>query len=235
MNEKAKFFIALIIFFIIIIVISIFMKIYSIWSLIGMIFYTILFFALYLYILYEGRRLEIERHNRDEKKQTFKWCWNKVNDILRKMPGGEGLEWGGGFGKRSEVKYFSDGKIQHPFRYIFGNLSESKQPVLIILDVDKEDIGRYYANPTPSLLDNPFDSFRPFSGQERDNFGYRDWRFGYDRRSRYRPEYRDSGISELGPGREAEYSQFPISPPNNQINNAVDKLRERNDKNRERK
>jgi len=225
-DEKGKFFIAVIIFLVVIIAVSFFFKLYSIWSLVGMIFYTIVFFVLYLFILYEGRRLEIEKHNYEEKKQSFKWCWNKINEVLRKMPGGEGVEWEGGFGKRSEIKYFTDGKIQHPFRYVFGSLSETKQPVLIIFDIDKEDIARYYANPTPTLIENPFNGFKPFATYDRDRSGYRDWMFGRDRRRGFYPSSYGQGVSELGPGKEAEYSEFPISPSENQVGRAVDKLKE---------
>ena len=221
MEDKTKFFIGAFVILGVVVTLTFILDLYSIWTLFGMIFYSIVFFSFYIFILYEENRINFENKQREEKKQTFKWCWNKTNEILRKMPGGQGISWEGGFGKRSEIKHFSDGKIQHPFRYIFGTL-ESGQPILIVFDIDREDIARYYANPTPKLIDDPFYKFNPFSRGLNDNF-YDKYphRFGDKRFGNSNVPYPDFNQQ----GREASYSDLPVSPSSNDVNQAVEKLK----------
>lgn len=72
-------------------------------SLIGGFFSGWVFFALLFYFaMYIGGLIYIKigiKNSMDEeedlyrRKQKFDWCWERVNKILKSMPGGQGLQW----------------------------------------------------------------------------------------------------------------------------------------------
>ena len=142
-------------------------------SLIGGFFSGWVFFALLFYFaMYIGGLIYIKigiKNSMDEeedlyrRKQKFDWCWERVNKILKSMPGGQGLQWASGVGRKSIYKTFHDGVQNKPFRSMLAHLEYSQQLVLIIFDIDGDDIALFVANPSPDLIDNPFLNFKPFA------------------------------------------------------------------------
>lgn len=95
-------------------------------------------------------------------KQTLPYCWNKAGQLLQSMPGGTSIEWRHGEGRKAEIRNYYDNTVKHSFRALFGISSRTRQPIVVIFDLDLEDIARYDAQPSPQVLDDPFFGFKPF-------------------------------------------------------------------------
>lgn len=194
-------------------------ELYDAWAFFGVMFYTVIFFVFIIFLSYDNSRRIAEKKRLQEKKSSLTYCWSKVNDLLKRMPGGEGLEWARGFGRKSEVKYFGTGENKKTYRSLYGTLSYSRQLVVIIFDVDDEVIAKYEASPSPSVIDDPFYKFDPTNSQSHSSipYDYRN-RSRYGRYGRYPTQGRyarqDSG------GDYANYDSIPISPTREEIDKA---------------
>lgn len=94
--------------------------------------------------------------------KTLDYCWMKASQILQRMPGGTSIEWRKGEGRRGEIRYFYDNNKKHAFRALYGYTSETRKPVVVIFDMEIDDVARYYSNPGPQVLEDPFHDFKPF-------------------------------------------------------------------------
>lgn len=133
------------------------------WAFGGMFFYLVLFLLGYAFIII-GKNQEAKRLAEEANmKQKFDYCWSHANAILRRMAGGQGLEWASGFGRKSEYRTYYDGVSNKGFRSMLGFLSNTQQLVLVIYDIERDDIVRFVANPDPDLLENHYRNFKPFA------------------------------------------------------------------------
>lgn len=207
---------------------SMYFGLYDAWAFFGVMFYTFVFFVFIIYLTYDNYRRISERARFQEKKMSIAYCWNKVNTELRQMTGGDGLEWDGGLGRKSELKYYGSGATKKAFRSMYGNLSNQRQAVIIIYNVEEEIISRYVANPSPDLIQDPFYKFDPFNtDRERMNM------FNpYASRSRYggRTPYRRPSYGGYGGGYQpmpqndnyGDYDSIPNTPSKDEIAKAID-------------
>ena len=158
---------------VLLVIITIIVGFFTVWTFIGIIFYILMYVAGLIYI-----RVGIENSMNQEdelyrKKQRFDWCWERVNILLKSMPGGQGIEWASGVGRKSIYKTFHDGVQNRPFRSMLAYLAKSQQLVLIIYDIDNDDIASFITNPSADLIDNPYLGFKPFTrgGDRLGGFG----------------------------------------------------------------
>lgn len=175
----------------ILLIVSVITGMFSMWTFIGIVFYIVMFVAGFIYI-----RVGIENSMNEEeefhrKKQRFDWCWERVNTMLKSMPGGQGIQWASGVGRKSIYKTYNDGTQNKPFRSMLAHLENTQQLVAIIYDIDNDDIVSFMSNPPPDIIDNPFLNFKPFARGESGHTRYSPYdRFGSSRhssRSRRRP------------------------------------------------
>ena len=162
MDLNKKLIIVMTIIFVSLMIITISYGLLNAWVFFGMLFYLIFYLVGYFFIINgwkKDRALELENAQR---KQKFEWCFSRVNKILKSMPGGQGIEWDSGFGRVSDFRTFHDGTQNKPFRSIMGYLSGTQQLVLVIYDIDNDDIVKFYADPTPRLINNHFVDFDPY-------------------------------------------------------------------------
>lgn len=201
---------------------SMYFELYDAWAFFGIMFYTFLFFVFIAFLSYDSSRRIAEKKRMQVKKSSLSDCWNKTNDLLRRMPGGEGLEWAKGFGRKSELRYFGSGENKKTFRSLYGNLSKSRQLVVIIFDVEEQVIARYVANPTPALISDPFHKFDPMNSQSSQRpFDYRDRsRYGLSSRYRGRQPYGYGRPPQDGGDNYANYDSLPVSPTREEIDKA---------------
>jgi len=176
----------------------VFMGLFSVWTFFGILMIGSLYLGGYLYVVnFYYFSLEQEKKEKENKK-TLDWCWSKANQILRRMPDGQGIEWRRGIGRQSEFRTFNDGIQNRPFRSMMGYLANTQQFIIIILDIDKEDIVRFHADPSPDVIEDHYYKFQPFQGtgvsSGMDNYG-RD-RYGrYPSRSKYGSSRSKRGLS----------------------------------------
>jgi len=206
---------------------SMYFGLYDAWAFFGVMFYTFIFFVFFIYLSYDNHRRISERAKFQEKKVSIAYCWNKVNTELRQMTGGDGLEWDGGLGRKSELKYFGHGTNKKAFRSLYGNLSNQRQAVVIIFNVDDEIISRYVANPSPDLIQDAFYKFDPFNS-DRDRMGGMNGYNPYNSRSRYgnSSRYRRPSYGGYAPQQQnynyGDYDSIPSSPSKSEIEKAQD-------------
>lgn len=164
---------------------------FDVWTFVGMVFYVLLFIGGYIFISVGTKDYEAVMREESARKQKFDYCWEHANMILRRLPGGEGLEWASGFGRKSEFRNYHDGVQNRPFRSMLGYLSQSQLLVLIIYDIERDDIVRFVTNPDPDIIESPFRNFRPFSRgtgarvEDYDEYG-RPYSPIYQRKSKYK-------------------------------------------------
>lgn len=96
-----------------------------------------------------------------ENKRGFEYCWRRTNELLSTMDNADHLEWRGGFDRKSILKAFSVGGKEKHYRALYGGLVSNKQLVVVIYCVEDDDIVSYIANPSPSLISDPFADFKP--------------------------------------------------------------------------
>ncbi len=203
------------------------------WTFFGIIFYLLVYIGGYAYV-------KIGMKNRDsnydeilQRRLKFDWCWERINQILKSMPGGQGIEWASGVGRKSSIKSYFDGVQNKPFRSVLAHLEDSQQYVMIIYDIEGDDIAEFIANPSTEIIDNPFLNFKPFSrGVSREDGLDRFGNYGYDyrgglRTSRHR---RPSTVINLGRelGRQedfGDYGEKKLEPDKSVVDNALNKLR----------
>lgn len=126
-------------------------------------FFGILILALdyilvYLYLVLSMRAEQAE----DADKDKFNYCWQKANEMLIKMPGGDRMEWWSGVGRQSQIKTYQEGNQRRRFRSMYGMLTGKRQGIIIVWDIDNEDIAAYWTNPTNEKLSDPFKDFKPY-------------------------------------------------------------------------
>jgi hypothetical protein len=205
---------------------------FSLWLFSGLIFYVLMYLAGFTYIRVGLLNKVKEEDDIYRAKQKFNWCWERANAILKAMPGGQGLEWVGGVGRKSVFKTYWDGVQNKPFRSMLAHLENTQQLVLIIFDIDGDDIALFAANPSVELIENPFLTFKPFSrgagGGFDTRFGYPG---GYPQRYPSRRGYGGRGVSiNVDPGGQPSIEGFdepqprPITPTSETIDKAVDAL-----------
>ena len=181
-NERLPYIIGTIIAVILLIII-ISLGFFDGWVFFGMVFYIALFIGGYFYIIIgwqKDKEAEMQEHQR---KQKFEWCFRRINETLRKMPGGQGIEWDAGFGRVSDFKTFNDGVQNKPFRSVLGYLQGTQQLVIVIYDIDNDDIAKYNANPSPAEIADHFHNFDPFK-RRSSGFGTGFSRYRRDRYGR---------------------------------------------------
>jgi len=205
---------------------SMYFELYNAWAFFGVMFYTFLFFVFIIYLTYDNYHRISERAKFQEKKMSISYCWNKVNTELRQMTGGDGLEWAGGLGRKSELKYFGSGVNKKAFRSLYGNLSNQRQAVVIIFNVDDEIISRYSANPSPDLIQDPFFKFDPFNSDRDRMMGGMNGYNPYSLHSRYgsRSSYRRPSYGQYAPQNPnyGDYDSMPSTPSKDEIGKAID-------------
>jgi hypothetical protein len=133
------------------------------WTFFGLLFYCVMYIGGIIYIKVGIQNSLDEEDDLHRRKQRFDWCWERVNVILKSMPGGQGLQWAQGVGRKSIYKTFYDGIQNKPFRSMMAHLEYTQQLVLILYDIDGDDVAGYITNPGPDLIENPFLNFKPFS------------------------------------------------------------------------
>jgi hypothetical protein len=198
------------------------------WTFTGLIFFSLLYLGGYLYVSSYFRSMMERDLDENEKKRKFDYCWNRVNHILRSMAGGEGLEWDGGQGRRSEFRSYYDGVQHRAFRSMMGYIASKQQLAIVIYDIDKDDIVRFYADPSPYIISDHFADFKPFqtrSGLSGDPYSYR-------RRYPYRSRLGRGVSIHLGDGDGAGAKDFDsfgskYQPDDNVVDDALSKLREK--------
>jgi len=139
------------------------LELFDAWTFGGMLFYVLVFLGGYAFVAIGKIREQKRLEEQASVKQKFDFCWSRVNLILRRLPGGQGLEWSGGFGRKSEFRTYHDGIQNRPFRSMLGFLSNTQQLAIIIYDIERDDIVRFVTNPDPDILENHYKNFRPFS------------------------------------------------------------------------
>lgn len=117
-------------------------------------------------IMFFGTLWAMSQHKKilepKEKKKDFNYDWQRLNEIIRNRTNGDVMEWDMGIGMRSEIKSIKVGeKIEH-YRSFYGYLYYSRQEVIVIYQRDKEDIVRWFANPSPEVINDPFKFFEPY-------------------------------------------------------------------------
>jgi len=151
--------------------ISIYGDYFSGWTFFSLLFYFVLFTGGIIYIKVGIQNSMDEQDELNRRKQRFDWCWERANTILKGMPGGQGLQWAAGVGRKSIYKSYYDGVQNKPFRSILAHLEFSQQLAMIIYNIDDDDIAVFVANPSPDLIENPFLNFKPFSRGQQSPFG----------------------------------------------------------------
>lgn len=203
-------------FAIIIFLVSIF-GLFNIWLFIGLLFLGSMYSFGYFYIVNHYEALaELDRLEKDSKKK-FVWCWNKANEALKQMADGQTIVWDKGTGRRTKIRGFHNGVSLVTYRSMEGYLSNTRQLVVIIFNVDTEDIAEYYANPSADVLQDHFYGFKPYQSREQHSYN------NISSRNR-----RKKGIS-IHVGDDDQYEDFDnmsknLKPSDDLIQAGVDRL-----------
>jgi len=195
---------------------------FSAWTFFGAIFYILLTIAGYSFIML-GKNIDNMKANEEQnKKQKFDWCWERVNLILKRMPGGQGLQWDEGTGRTSQYRSYYDGVQNHGYRSMSAYLSKTQQVVVVIYDINRDDIVRFDTNPSPQVFENHFYHFKPFSrGNATAEFDPRlAGQRPYGLHSRRMPVQVNIGGDDLGGGQGYELPK----PGDDMIDSAMEKL-----------
>jgi hypothetical protein len=194
----------------------------------GMIFYLALYGTGYYYITVGINNKEKELQIMEGRKQKFEWCWERVNKILKSMPGGQGLQWAKGVGRRSQFKNFHDGVQNKPYRSILAYLENTQQIVLVIYDIEGDDIADFITSPSPDLYDNPFINFKPFMGSGMGMGMFGSGRYNpYSFSSRKRRPHRPVSINIGGDDDYGDFDQMQerrTQPQDDIVNRAFEKV-----------
>lgn len=213
---------------VILVIISVIGGFFGGWSFFAILFYVGLYIGGYSYVRIGMKSRTDENNKMLQRRQKFDWCWERINQILKSMPGGQGVEWASGVGRKSWIKSYFDGIQNKPFRSILAHLERTQQLVLIIFDIDGDDISEFITNPSPELMDNPFLYFKPFArsgGMEQgglDRFG------GYNSNMRY-PQHQRGGlninVNDGGFNSGIEQYEKKIKPDKDTVDKAIENLR----------
>lgn len=98
---------------------------------------------------------------KEDHKKDFNYYWDSMNRVLEKQRG-DTLEWDSGVGNQSHVKTFTIGKELVEFQSFYAYLSRARQQVVVIINRKTLDIWRFYADPSPALIEDPFYGFKPY-------------------------------------------------------------------------
>ena len=110
---------------------------------------------IYLKIMLARDKLDEVQH------KTIDYCWNRASTILQRFPGGTSVEWRQGQGRKSEMRYYVEGQKKRAFRSFFAYSSLTRQPVVVIYDMDLDDVARYEAVPSPQMINDMWYEFKP--------------------------------------------------------------------------
>lgn len=154
------------ILFVISLVIMISSGIFNGWIFLGLMVYLVMYFGGWLFVRYAFKKKREAEDIFNQDRHKFHYCWERANLLLKKFPGGRGIEWSRGHSSVSTYKTYWDGEQNKPYRSMVGFLEKSKRLILIIYDIDSDDIKEFVPNPAPEKLVNHFLGFRPFSRNE---------------------------------------------------------------------
>jgi len=201
------------------------------WSFFGIIFCALIYLGGYLYVKIGMDNRASDLDTVLQRRQKFEFCWERINEILKSMAGGQGIEWASGVGKRSGIKSYYDGVQNKPFRSVIAHLENTQQLVIIIFDIEGDDISEFITNPSAELIDNPFLNFRPYARSvEREEGldrygGHNGLRSGMDYRRNSSQKRRGFSINVEDGFGDFEGGQQKTTPKKNIVDNAIDKLK----------
>jgi hypothetical protein len=109
----------------------------------------------------------------------------RINSFLREFPDGETIDWNETklFGV-NEIRPFSTNNGTKEYYGVAAMLSHSKKWVVINYSLEKKDIVKYVANPSPEQLKDPFFDFKVIDSgvPQKDSYGFDRYERDYDRR-----------------------------------------------------
>lgn len=91
--------------------------------------------------------------------------FKKMNQQLSSMSGGRALQWDQGLSRRSIVREYKNLKGEPElFRSFLGHTARNRQIVLVIYNITRQNIWRYWSPPGKYQVMDPFnkDYFQPF-------------------------------------------------------------------------
>lgn len=179
MNFLTKLIITQIILVFVMVFVLFYYKLFSLWVFVGVVIHGLTFMSGFSYLIYNGFQEEQKQQNSSEKVKSLGYCWDKANEVLSKMVGGDTIVWQQGKGRTSDIRSFFDGRKIVNFRSMQGTTASSHLPVLIIFNMETDDVVRYISNPAADFITNPWHEFKPFDKQEPIYMGGRQ---PYDRR-----------------------------------------------------
>lgn len=206
----------------VLVIISLSFGLFNAWTFFGIIFYILVYVAMYIYLRKTYLDRLAEQENERMQKRKFDYCWARANEILRNMASGQGLEWDRGKNRRSEFQTFYDGVQHREFRSMEGNLSDTQERVVIIYDIDKDDIVRIDASPSTEVLKNHFYKFNPFRSSAGGMYGGYGSPYGYGGI----PRSKRKGVSiHIGDDDDVnDFDEMRKQPPQDAVNKAVEAL-----------
>lgn len=126
------------------------------------------FFIVFIWIIVVMVSHLRRRREEDKPGSGMEFYMRKVNEILVSRPGGEPVVWEGGSWSRYLIKTIFDiNRKPHKYVGIVGLLRNANRRISLIYDADDNDIVRFFGDPSPDLLNNPFFGFRPFDSSTR--------------------------------------------------------------------
>lgn len=161
--------------------------------------WVVMVFFFFVFMLVTGWiliTLIIKIKNKDTKdvaKTGLDHYLRKINEILESRPSGEGLVWEGGIYSRYIKKIFFDiNRQEHVFVGICAITQDTLKRVVVVYDTKDNDISRFYGDPSPEMMNDPFYGFKPFENLVRafnpmdaQGYGQQPIHRGYS----YRPTY----------------------------------------------
>lgn len=135
----------------------------------GMAFFIFVFFIIFAWLFFSFIiSIKKSKNVEDTPKSGIEAYMRQINNILKSRPGGETIQWEGGKYTRYVTKTLYDINRQaHKFIGVVGMLTDSDKRIVLIYSVNDNDIVRFYGDPTPDLMTDPFDNFRPFDVSTR--------------------------------------------------------------------
>ncbi len=134
----------------------------------GIAFFIFVFFIVIMWIIFKLIFSLKNKKEEDKASSGFDYYLRKINEILISRPDGEPLTWQGGKDSRYESKIIHDiNRVPNKFIALVGYLKDSNQAVVVIFNVKEQDIAKFYGDPSPLVLNNPFHEFKPFDTSTR--------------------------------------------------------------------
>jgi hypothetical protein len=135
----------------------------------GMAFFIFTFFVIFAWLFFSFIiSMKKNRQVEDTPKSGIDAYMRQINTILESRPGGETIQWEGGKYTRYVTKTLYDINRQaNKFIGVVGMLTDSDKRVVLIYSANDKDIVRFYGDPGPDLISDPFYDFRPFDVSTR--------------------------------------------------------------------